>query len=129
MQFYYCKKKITVIFIKKNMNLSKEKVNGILIVTIEEKEANLSKADRFKELISEEINSGERQLIVSFKNVEYLDSSFLGALVGLLKILLPLNGKLVLTNLNADIENLFELTRLNKIFVIKTDLTAAMLDF
>jgi len=111
------------------MNLSKEKVNGILIVTIEEKEANLSKADRFKELISEEINSGERQLIVSFKNVEYLDSSFLGALVGLLKILLPLNGKLVLTNLNADIENLFELTRLNKIFVIKTDLTAAMLDF
>ncbi|MDB5019894.1 MAG: anti-anti-sigma factor [Pedobacter sp.] len=111
------------------MNLSKEKVNGILVVTIEEKEANLSKSDRFKELIVEEINVGERKIIVSFKNVEYLDSSFLGALVGVLKILLPLNGKLVITELNADIENLFELTRLNKIFVIKNDLQTAMLDF
>src|SRR4051812_47372659 len=111
------------------MNLSKEKVNGILVVTIEEKEANLSKSDRFKELIVDEINLGERKLVVSFKNVEYLDSSFLGALVGILKILLPLSGKLVITDLNADIENLFELTRLNKIFVIKNNLATAMLDF
>jgi anti-sigma B factor antagonist len=111
------------------MNLSKQKVNGTLIVTIEEKEANLSKSDRFKEIIVEEINLGERMIIVSFKNVEYLDSSFLGALVGILKILLPLNGKLVITDLNADIENLFELTRLNKIFVIKANLETALLDF
>jgi anti-sigma B factor antagonist len=111
------------------MNLSKEKVNGILIVTIEEKEANLSKSDRFKELIVEEINSGERNIIISFKNVLYLDSSFLGALVGILKMLLPLNGRLVISDLNGDIENLFELTRLNKIFSIKEDVKTAMLDF
>jgi anti-sigma B factor antagonist len=111
------------------MNLSKEKVNGILIVTIEEKEANLSKSDRFKELVVEEINLGERKVIVCFKKVEYLDSSFLGALVGILKILLPLNGKLVITDLNADIENLFELTRLNKIFVINNDVETALLNF
>jgi anti-sigma B factor antagonist len=111
------------------MNLSKEKVNGILIVTIEEKEANLSKSDRFKELVVEEINSGERNIILSFKNVLYLDSSFLGALVGILKMLLPLNGRLVISDLNGDIENLFELTRLNKIFSIKEDVKTAMLDF
>lgn len=111
------------------MNLSKEKVNGILIVTIEEKEANLSKSDRFKELVVEEINSGERDIIISFKNVLYLDSSFLGALVGILKMLLPLEGRLVVSDLNGDIENLFELTRLNKIFTIKEDLKTAMLDF
>lgn len=111
------------------MNLSKEKVNGILIITIEEKEANLSKSDRFKELVVEEINSGERNIIISFKNVLYLDSSFLGALVGILKMLLPLNGRLVISDLNADIENLFELTRLNKIFSIKEDVKTAMLDF
>jgi anti-sigma B factor antagonist len=111
------------------MNLSKEKVNGILIVTIEEKEANLSKSDRFKELVVEEINSGERNIVLSFKNVLYLDSSFLGALVGILKMLLPLNGRLVISDLNGDIENLFELTRLNKIFSIKEDVKTAMLDF
>lgn len=111
------------------MNLSKEKVNDILVVIIEEKEANLSKSDHFKQLVVDDINLGERKVIVSFKNVEYLDSSFLGALVGILKILLPLGGKLVITDLNADIQNLFELTRLNKIFVIKDSVETAMLDF
>lgn len=110
------------------MNLSKEKVNNILVLSIDEKEANLSKADHFKQLVSEEIEKGERKLIISFKNVEYLDSSFLGALVGILKHLLPLKGELILTDLNGDIENLFELTRLNKIFNLKHDLKSAMLD-
>lgn len=110
------------------MNLSKEKVNNILILSIDEKEANLSKADHFKQLVCAEIDEGERNLIISFKTVEYLDSSFLGALVGILKYLLPLKGKLVLTDLNDDIQNLFELTRLDKIFNLKNDLKAAMLD-
>ena len=110
------------------MNLSKEKVNNILVLSIDEKEANLSKADHFKQLVAEEIEKGERNLIISFKNVEYLDSSFLGALVGVLKHLIPLKGQLVLTDLNSDIENLFELTRLNKIFNLKQDLKTAMLD-
>lgn len=111
------------------MNLSKEKVNNILVLSIDEREANLSKADHFKQLVSEEIEKGERNLIISFKSVEYLDSSFLGALVGILKHLLPLKGQLVLTDLNDDIQNLFELTRLNKIFNLKNDLKTAMLDF
>jgi anti-sigma B factor antagonist len=110
------------------MNLSKEKVNNILVLSIDEREANLSKADHFKQLVSEEIDKGERKLIISFKNVEYLDSSFLGALVGILKHLIPLNGQLILTDLNGDIENLFALTRLNKIFNLKQDLKTAMLD-
>ncbi len=110
------------------MNLSKEKVNNILVLSIDEKEANLSKADHFKQLVLAEIDKGERDVIISFKNVEYLDSSFLGALVGILKYLLPLKGKLVLTELNIDIQHLFELTRLDKIFNLKNDLKTAMLD-
>ena len=113
---------------ERTMNLSKEKVNNILVLSIDEKEANLSKADHFKQLVSNEIDKGERKLIISFKNVEYLDSSFLGALVGILKYLLPLKGELILTDLNGDIENLFKLTRLNKIFNLKQDLQTAMLD-
>jgi anti-sigma B factor antagonist len=111
------------------MNLSKEKVNNIQIFIIEEKEANLSKSEHFKQLVIEEIDKGERKLVVSFKNVEYVDSSFLGALVGILKHLLPLQGQLILTEMNGDIENLFELTRLNKIFNIKPELKTALLNF
>lgn len=110
------------------MNLSREKKNDILILSVDEKEANLSKADHFKQMVIQEIDNGAIRLIISFKNVEYIDSSFLGALVGILKYLLPLGGKLILTDLNGDIDNLFEITRLNRVFSIKKDQTTAMLD-
>jgi len=111
------------------MKLTKEYIDNILVIVIEDKEANLSKAEQFKELMLQEVESGARNLIISFKNVEYLDSSFLGALVAVLKKLLPLNGKLVITELNDDILNLFTLTRLDKIFTLKSTLQTSLETF
>lgn len=108
------------------MKLTKETIDNILVIVIENKEANLSKAEQFKELMLQEIERGARQLIISFKNVEYLDSSFLGALVAVLKKLLPLNGKLVITELNEDILNLFTLTRLDKIFTLRSTVETSL---
>ena len=111
------------------MKLTKEYIDNVLVIVIEDKEANLSKAEQFKELMLQEVESGARNLIISFKNVEYLDSSFLGALVAVLKKLLPLNGKLVITDLNDDILNLFTLTRLDKIFTLKSTLQTSLENF
>ena len=111
------------------MKISKQTITDVLIITIENKEANLSKSEQFKELVFEEIANGARNLIISFKNVEYLDSSFLGALVAILKHLIPLKGKLVITDLNEDILNLFELTRLDKIFNLQTNVEASLQKF
>lgn len=111
------------------MKLTKETIDNILVIVIENKEANLSKAEQFKELMLQEIERGARQLIISFKNVEYLDSSFLGALVAVLKKLLPLNGKLVITELNEDILNLFTLTRLDKIFTLRSTVETSLENF
>ena len=111
------------------MKISKQQSGDINVITIEEKEANLSNSDEFKELILKEISAGSRKLIISFKQVEYLDSSFLGALVAILKALLPYNGKLILTDMNDDIVNLFQLTRLDKIFILHNDLENAVKEF
>jgi len=111
------------------MKLTKEYIDNVLVIVIEDKEANLSKAEQFKDLMLQEVESGARNLIISFKNVEYLDSSFLGALVAVLKKLLPLNGKLVITELNDDILNLFSLTRLDKIFTLKSTLQNSLETF
>jgi len=99
------------------------------LLTIVEKDANLTRSDRFKEIVLNEIESGSRNLIISFENVEYLDSSFLGALVAILKNLVPKNGRLTLIALNSDIRNLFELTRLDKIFDLKDSLKSALEGF
>lgn len=111
------------------MKITKQKIDDTLVITIEEREANLSKSEQFKELVLQEISTGERKIIVSFKNVDYVDSSFLGALVAVLKSLLPLNGKLVLIAMNDDITNLFQLTRLDKIFILKENLETALTEF
>jgi anti-sigma B factor antagonist len=107
------------------MKISTVKTDKALIIIIEEAEANFSKSDQFKELVFQEIEKGNHQLILSFKQVDFLDSSFLGAVVAELKHLIPLQGKLVLVELNSDIKNLFELTRLDKVFEIKDDVVEA----
>jgi len=111
------------------MNISKRSIDNVNLITIEEKEANLSKSDHFKEQVVQGIDSENNRLIISFLNVEYIDSSFLGALVAILKVLLPGNGKLILIDMNDDIVNLFQLTRLDKIFTLRKDLDAAIKEF
>jgi anti-sigma B factor antagonist len=111
------------------MNVTRKDIDNFVLLTIVEKDANLTRSDRFKEIVLKEIESGTRNLIISFENVEYLDSSFLGALVAILKNLVPKNGKLVLIELNSDIRNLFELTRLDKIFDLKDTLKSASESF
>jgi anti-sigma B factor antagonist len=111
------------------MNVIRKEIDNLVLLTIVEKDANLTRSDRFKEIVFKEIESGTRNLIISFENVEYLDSSFLGALVAILKNLVPKNGKLVLIELNSDIRNLFELTRLDKIFDLKDTLKSASESF
>ncbi|TDQ11991.1 STAS domain-containing protein [Pedobacter metabolipauper] len=111
------------------MDITKQNINDVLLITIEDKDANLSKSEHFKEQVLNEITLGARKLIVSFERVEYIDSSFLGAMVAILKNLLPQDGKLVLIELNSDINNLFELTRLDKIFDLKDSLETALKEF
>lgn len=112
------------------MKMKETDIDGIESITIEEKDANLSVADGFRErMFSKIAESTQPRLIISFKKVEYVDSSFLGALVSILKKLLPLQGKLVLIEMNTEILNLFELTRLDKVFTLEKSLEDALKHF
>lgn len=103
--------------------------NGVTIIGIEERDANLSVADEFKVQILEKIAAGKHKFVFSFKKVTYVDSSFLGALVSILKSLLPVGGKVVLIDVNSNIQSLFEITRLDKVFVIENSLEHAQAHF
>lgn len=111
------------------MKITEKEVEGVLVIHIEQKDANLSVADTFRDFIFEKITAGKTHIVISFKQVEYVDSSFLGALVAVLKKILPLNGKLILAEVNSDIHTLFELTRLDKVFILKPSLNEALKEF
>lgn len=94
--------------------------NGYLLVRIKIKEANLDVADQFKNKLMQLIDQGNTKILVSFEDVAYVDSSFLGALVSVLKYSLSKDGDVAVVNLNSDINNLFNLIRMNKVFKVYT---------
>lgn len=63
-------------------------------------------------------DQGHKNFLVDLEKVDYIDSSGLGVLVALQKRALEHQGALVLRGLHGVVKELFELTRLNKIFEI-----------
>jgi len=70
-----------------------------------------------------------RKLLLNFGNVEYLSSAALGKLITLNKKVNAVNGKLVLCNIDPQIYEVFEITKLNKLFNIQKDEQAALQAF
>ena len=92
--------------------------NDMLNVAIHEKRATVDISGKIKEKLTQVIESGNSKVIVDLSKVEYLDSSFLGALVAGLKRATMKNGDLKLVGLQAPVRAMFDLTRLYKIFDI-----------
>ncbi|MGV3703849.1 MAG: STAS domain-containing protein [Arcticibacter sp.] len=88
------------------------------VATIMIAEANMEQADLFKHALITELDSGRKQIVISFEKVQYIDSSFLGALVAALKHALANGGDLAVYGLNENILNLFEMIRMDKVFKV-----------
>lgn len=62
-----------------------------------------------------------KKILLNFSNVEYLSSAALGKFITLNKKVQTAGGKLVMCNINEDIFEVFEITKLNKLFNIQKD--------
>jgi anti-sigma B factor antagonist len=74
-------------------------------------------------------HDGLRKLLLNFGNVEYLSSAALGKLITLNKKLQGVGGRLVLCNIDQQIYEVFEITRLDKFFNIQKEEQAALQAF
>ena len=108
------------------MILSVNKINDVAQATILPIEASLSNADQFKEEMITLVVNGAQLIIVSFENVNYIDSSFLGSLVVALKYAMPRKTDIYLVSLKPDVKNLLTLIRMDKVFKIYRDFDEAM---
>lgn len=62
---------------------------------------------------------GRKKIVLDFTNVEYLSSAVLGKLITMDKKVKAAKGKLRLCAIRPEIYEVFEITRLNKIFDIR----------
>jgi anti-sigma B factor antagonist len=89
-----------------------------LLLEIEVTEANLENADLFKSQVVELLDRNRKSVVIDFNRVEYIDSSFLGALVAVLKHAMTQKLDIILAGMKKDVYELLLLIRLDKVFKI-----------
>jgi anti-anti-sigma factor len=77
-----------------------------------------TQATLFRQEISKYIQENSEIIIIDFKDVTFMDSSGLGALVLSLKTVRSAGAKLFLCSINDQIKMLFDLTHMDRIFEI-----------
>lgn len=84
------------------------------------KEIYVEDAANFREQLLPFLQKGHKRFIIDTSKLKYIDSSGLGVLIGIQKRAVSNNGEVIIRGLNGDVKELFELTRLTKVFGIES---------
>jgi len=108
-----------------------EVIEDVVIIRVQLERATLSNAGNFKDRVIELIQAGRREIIIDCRNVLFMDSTFLGALVVSLKKINSLDGdlKIVLKDKESPIWIMFEATRLLNVFKTFFSIEEAIANF
>ncbi|TVQ18349.1 MAG: anti-sigma factor antagonist [Leptolyngbya sp. DLM2.Bin15] len=77
-----------------------------------------TKTNQFRAEISELVNSGAKIILVNLKDITFIDSSGLGALVIALKTVRSAGGRFYICSINEQVRILFELTSMDQVFEV-----------
>jgi anti-sigma B factor antagonist len=99
------------------MQLSVERHADQVIVRLCEARLDAVAAIAFKEAMRQAAAQGEGRVLLDLSEVSFLDSSGLGAIVAVMKMLGP-ERRLELTGLTPPVAKVFRLTRMDSVFVI-----------
>jgi anti-anti-sigma factor len=77
-----------------------------------------TKTSQFRQEISELVEGQADWIVIDFKDVTFMDSSGLGALVISLKTVRSAGAELFICSINEQIKMLFELTSMDRVFEI-----------
>ena len=110
------------------MQIKQAEKNGIVICYLTG-EIDINTSPLTKKFLDKLIASRKEKIVLNFKEVSYVDSSGLATLVETLKGLRSYGGKLKLAALSTKVKNLFEITKLDKLFDIAADEEEAVTSF
>jgi anti-sigma B factor antagonist len=82
-------------------------------------EVDVSTSAALREELYRLIDNGATRVVIDCGEMDFIDSSGLGVLVGALKRVREKDGELVLRSLNPSARKVFEITGLTKLFTIE----------
>ncbi|MDR2211957.1 MAG: anti-sigma factor antagonist [Spirochaetaceae bacterium] len=89
-------------------------------------EMDLYNSYKLKELIMKMIEKKIERFIINLEDVEYIDSSGIGALIYITSTIKKVNLKLAITNVHGSVKKVIELTKLSGFFPILQTLEEAI---
>jgi anti-sigma B factor antagonist len=92
--------------------------NGITVLHLSGKIMGGPEATEVNEKINQLIDSDNKKIVIDLVNVDWMNSSGLGILIGAVTVLKNSNGILCLINVSERIKNLLKITKLNTVFDI-----------
>jgi len=81
------------------------------------------------EIVRDLLKRGRQKILLNLRNVNYIDSSGIGELVGAFTKVQAQGGQLKLLNPTVKVVNVLRLTRLDHFFPVETDEAAAIQSF
>jgi anti-sigma B factor antagonist len=111
------------------MTASTRQVGGVTVVDISGRIELGEESAALRDLVSELLNNGHKQILLNLGAVHYIDSSGLGTLVSSFTSARKQGGELKLLNLTDKVTDLMQMTKLYTVFDIKNDEAVAVKSF
>ena len=99
------------------MKLESQHRGDMIVIRVLDDRIDAAGAIQFKERMRELIAEPSDRIVLDMSNVGFLDSSGLGAVVSVMKVLGPIR-RLELSGLTPTVEKVFRLTRMDSVFII-----------
>jgi anti-sigma B factor antagonist len=112
-----------------DMTTSTRQSGGVAIVDIGGRIVLGEESAALRELVSDLLSKGQKKILFNLGDVNYIDSSGLGSLVGSFTSVRKQGGELKLLNLTHKVHDLMQITKLYTIFDILDDEAAAVKSF
>lgn len=109
------------------MEMSVRTEGDFCVIRVEEARIDASAAVDFKETLRQLTRDAPPQVILDLSEVDFVDSSGLGAIVAAMKHLAP-ERELLLAGLTPSVDKVFQLTRMDSVFRIFRSLEDALDD-
>ena len=106
-----------------------EKIENISIIIVDLDRATVIDENEFKNLVQFELDKGSEKFIFDLKSCNFIDSTFLAALVISYKKIAEQRGELRIVGFKPAVRSMFELTQLSRIFDIYEDEQQALMSF
>lgn len=99
------------------MNLLFEKIGVVTVIRHLDARMDALSAPEFTKQVKQHIDAGNKLLVLDMNKVDFVDSSSLGAIVGVFKAVAP-DGKLILASVTGVVKDLFEITCVDQVIKI-----------